>query len=188
MKETEIKILNINKNKITQTLSNLGAKKIFDDEVTTIFFDFSDSRIANAKNLLRLRQAGPTSTLTYKKIITKESVKEAEEYEVQISSIETTKKILESLELVETYNLQKHRTSYKITNVRFDIDTFTGNLNYIPTFLEIESEKTEQIYKYAELLGFSPKDCLPWSTEEVINHYSKNKQTKSRSFGNKFTR
>ena len=178
MKETEIKILNINKNKIIQILSNLGAEKIFDDKVTTIFFDFSDARIANAKNLLRLRQAGPKSTLTYKKILTKESVKEAEEYEVEISNLQTMKKILESLELVETRNLQKHRTSYRIRNVRFDIDTFEGKLNYIPTFLEIESESTDQIYKYAELLGFSPKDCLPWSTEEVINHYSKNnKQT-----------
>lgn len=172
MKETEVKILNIDKTRIKQILSSLGAERIFDGEVTTIFFDFNDARITNAKNLLRLRQAGPTLTLTYKKILTKESVKEAEEYEVEISSLPMMKKILESLELVETRNLQKHRTSYRLRNVRFDIDTFEGDLKYIPTFIEIESETIDQIYKYAELLGFRPKDCLPWSTDEVINHYS----------------
>ena len=91
MKETEVKILNVDKNKIINSLLNLKAKKIFDDEISTIFFDFTDGRIFNTKNLLRLRQAGPKSTLTYKKILTTESVKEAQEYEVEISNLQTMK-------------------------------------------------------------------------------------------------
>ena len=176
MKETEVKILNVQKNKIENSLLNLKTKKIFDDEISTIFFDFTDGRIFNTKNLLRLRQAGHKSTLTFKKITTTESVKEAQEYEVEVSNLQTMSIILKSLGLKETRFLQKHRTSYKLENARFDIDTYEGELDYIPTLLEIESDSTDSIHKYAQLLGFSPTDCLPWSTEQVISHYSKDKK------------
>ena len=176
MKETEVKILNVDKNKIVNSLLNLKTQKIFDDEISTIFFDFTDGRIFNTKNLLRLRQAGPKSTLTYKKITTTASVKEAQEYEVEVSNLQTMSIILESLGLKETRFLQKHRTSYKLENARFDIDTYEGELDYIPTLLEIESDSTNSIYKYAQILGFSPADCLPWSTEQVISYYSKEKK------------
>jgi predicted adenylyl cyclase CyaB len=172
--ETEVKILNIDKSKIVKTLLGIKAEKIFDDEISTIFFDFSNNHIFNTKKILRLRQAGPKSTLTFKKMLTAESVKEAEEYEVEVSNLQTMKVILESLGLRETRNLVKHRTSYKLEKTRFDIDSYKRELDNIPTFLEIESD-IDSIYKYAQLLGFSPAECLPWSTDQVISHYSKDK-------------
>jgi adenylate cyclase, class 2 len=178
MKETEVKILNVDRSKIVKTLLSMNAEKIFDDEICTIFFDFRDAGILNKKNLLRLRQAGSKSTLTYKKMLITESVKEAEEYEVEISNLQTMKEILELLGLKETKSLVKHRSSYKIQNTRFDIDSYEGELDYIPTFLEIESDIPDSIYRYAQLLGFSPTDCLPWSTEQVISHYLKDKKQK----------
>jgi len=41
--------------------------------------------------------------------------------------------------------------------------------------MEIEAENIDLIYKYAELLGYKPKDCSPWSTEDVIDPYSTKK-------------
>jgi len=172
MKETEVKILNVDKKEIMKKLSQFGAEQIFNDEITTRFFDFEDGRITKAKNVLRLREEGKRSLLTFKKIIRKQSAKEAEEYEVEISDLQTLKKILESLGLSETRNIQKHRTSYKLDQIRFDIDTHENELSHVPSYLEIEAENVELIYKYAELLGYSAKDCLPWSTEDVINYYS----------------
>ena len=49
MKEIEVKVLNVDKQKIEEILSQLGAKKIFDDQITTYFFDFEDDRIAQSK-------------------------------------------------------------------------------------------------------------------------------------------
>lgn len=170
-KETEVKILNVYKSKIVNSLLNMKAEKIFDDEINTIFFDFKDNTIFNANNLLRLRKAGTKSTLTFKKMLNTELVKEAEEYEVEVSDQQIMKIILESLGLRKTRQLLKHRTSYKLQNTRFDIDAYEGELDYIPTFLEIESDNTDSIYKYAKLLGFSPTECLPWSTEQVISYY-----------------
>jgi hypothetical protein len=38
--------------------------------------------------------------------------------------------------------------------------------------MEIEAENIDLIHKYAALLGFKAKDCLSWSTDELIRHYS----------------
>jgi predicted adenylyl cyclase CyaB len=120
MKETEVKILNIDQKKTMEIISRFGAKVIFDGEIKTTFFDFADARISKAKNVLRLRQAGQRALLTFKKILSKQSAKEAEEYEVEVSDLQPMKKILESLGLSETGNIQKNRTSYRLGNVQFD--------------------------------------------------------------------
>ena len=56
MKETEVKILEVNRAKIEKTLANLGAKKVFDGDIETMFFDFKEKTIIKQKNVLRLRK------------------------------------------------------------------------------------------------------------------------------------
>ena len=82
-------------------------------------------------------------------------------------------KILELLGLSVTGNIQKHRTSYRLDDLRFDIDKLENEYAYVPQYLEIEAKNIGLIQKYAKLLGYSTKDCLPWTTDEVINYYSK---------------
>ena len=172
MKEIEAKILEINRQKIEETLTRLGAKKIFDGDIQTFFFDFKDGTIIKAKNVLRLRKEQNQIELTFKKVHVTQTAKVAEEYSVEISNLETMKKILENLGLYVIENMQKHRISYKLDQARFDIDCYYGDYNYIPEFLEIEAENTNSLHKYAALLGFKAEDCLPWSTNELIRHYS----------------
>ena len=172
MKEIEVKILEVNRQKIEETLARLGAKKIFDGDIQTLFFDFKDGTIIKAKNVLRLRKEQNKTELTYKKVHVTQTAKVAEEYSVEVSNLETMKKILENLGLSIIENMQKHRVSYKLDHARFDIDRYSGDYGYIPEFLEIEAENTDLIHKYAALLGFKAKDCLPWSTNELIRHYS----------------
>ena len=85
------------------------------------------------------------------------------------------KKILENLGLDETESMEKHRVSYTLQNVRFDIDRYLDQYEYIPEFLEIEAENIDLIYEYAKLLGFKSEDCLPRSTSELTQHYSSSK-------------
>ena len=145
-----------------------------------MFFDFKDGSIVKAKNVLRLRKEQDKIELTFKKVHITETAKLAEEYTVEVSNLETMKKILENINLSIIENMQKHRVSYKIDHTRFDIDHYTGNYRYIPEFLEIESENIDLIHKYAALLGFQAKDCLPWSTDELISHYSFKKSQNQR--------
>ncbi|MGD0203185.1 MAG: CYTH domain-containing protein [Candidatus Bathyarchaeia archaeon] len=172
MKELEVKILEVNRIKIEETLTSLGAKKVFDGDIQTMFFDFKDGAIIKAKNVLRLRKEQDKTELTYKKVHITETAKLAEEYSVEVSNLETMKKILENIGLSITESMQKHRVSYTLNHTRFDIDCYAGDYGYIPELLEIESENIDLIHKYAALLGFQAKDCLPWSTDELIRHYS----------------
>jgi adenylate cyclase class 2 len=171
MKETEVKILEVNKAKAEKTLANLGAKKVFDGDIKTLFFDFKKGTIIKQKNVLRLRKEQDKTELTYKKVYFTPSTKTAEEYSVEVSSLETMEKILKNLGLSIIESMQKHRVSYTIDDARFDFDRYFGRYGFIPEFLEIEANNTDLIYKYAALLGFKRKDCLPWSTTELINHY-----------------
>jgi adenylate cyclase, class 2 len=174
MKEVEAKILEVNKNQIETSLARLGAKKVFDCEIETFFFDFKDGTIVKAKNLLRLRREEKVE-LTYKTVHQTQNAKVAEEYTVEVSDIETMKNILEFLGLSVTESMRKHRVSYTLDKARFDMDRYEGKYSYIPEFLEIEAESAESIHKYAGLLGFSSKNCLPWSTQDLINYYSSKK-------------
>ncbi len=173
MKETEVKILEINRQKIEQILGELGAKKVFEGEIQSIFLDFKDFQISKQEDLLRLRKTSKKTELTYKKIKHKQTVKIAEEYTVEVSDLEIMLKILESLGLSITGKMEKHRISYKLEKAQFDIDKYNGAYAFIPEFLEIEAGDIDQIYKYAKLFGYKHRDCRPWSTEEIIHHYSK---------------
>lgn len=175
MQEIEVKILEVDLKKIEETLTRKGAKKVFDGEITTLFFDFEDHRIINAKDVLRLREEREKTELTYKKVHASQSAKTAEEYSVEVSSLDATRKILESLGLAVMESMQKHRVSYKLGDARFDIDRYSGDYSFIPEFLEIEAQNIDEIYRNAALLGFTSKDCLPWSTNELIQHYSGSK-------------
>ncbi|MGA2385647.1 MAG: class IV adenylate cyclase [Candidatus Bathyarchaeia archaeon] len=175
MREVEVKILEIDRRKVEQTLIGLGAKKVFDGDIQTFFFDFKDGRIIKAKDVLRLRMEQDKPELTYKKVHVTQTAKTAEEYTVEVSSLETVKRILENLGLSVTESMQKHRVSYTLTDVRFDIDRYFGIYAYIPEFMEIEAENAGLIHRYAQLLGYKVEDCLPWSTTELIQHYSRGK-------------
>jgi adenylate cyclase class 2 len=175
MKEIEVKILDVNRPTIEQTLAVLGAKKIFDGDIETVFFDYKDGTIIKQKNVLRLRREQDKIELTFKKVHVTQIAKTAEEYSVEVSSLETMEEILENLGLSIIGRMQKHRVSFTVEGARFDFDRYLGDYGYIPEFLEIEAQSADLIYKFAELLGFEAKDCLPWSTTDLILHYSHKK-------------
>ena len=173
MQEIEVKILNIDRRRIEERLLSLGAEKVFDGHVENLFFDFKNRALAEAKNLIRLRKEDDKTVLTFKKFLGNEAAKTVEEYEVVVSDMENMKKILESLGLSVTENMHKHRVSYRLNHAHFDIDKYEREYGYIPEFLEIEAENTDTIRKCAKLLGFTIEDCLPWSTEDLVNYYKK---------------
>jgi predicted adenylyl cyclase CyaB len=176
MKEIEVKILEIKRKNVEETLVRLGAKKVFDGDIRTLFFDFEDGKIIKAKDVLRLRKEEDKIELTYKKVRVDKAAKNAEEYSVEVSDLEMTEKILQNLGLGIIDDMLKHRVSYKLDTARYDMDRYLGKYDFIPEFLEIEAENVKAIHHYAGLLGYEPKDCLPWSTKELIEYYSKKRK------------
>ena len=168
MNEIEVKILEIDAADIQKRLKALGAKKVFDGEVSWTSFDFPAGRLSREK-MLRLRKVGDKAELTYKKLLSTKGAKISEEIETKVADFEATKKILVSIGLSEKrgYPLHKHRISYVLKNVRFEIDTFQD----FPTYLEIEGPDQNTINQYVEKLGFALSQTKPWGVRELFAHY-----------------
>jgi len=173
MKEVEVKILEIDQATVESKLTSLGATETLDEDEETVFFDFPDSTITKAKNLLRLRRIGKTTTLGFKEFVASDSAKVRIEHEVIVSDFEAANSILRCLGLLPTARLSKHRRSYSLEGrVRVDVDTYTGAHSNIPTLLEIEGADITTVYAHAKLLGFEPERCKSWTTFELLDYYS----------------
>jgi predicted adenylyl cyclase CyaB len=174
MHEVELKIVGIDRRKVEEKLESLDASKTFEGVVESMFFDFPDSSIARANNLLRLRRIGDRVELTFKKFIENENAKVREEYEVLVSDFEKMKQILESIGLVANQRMEKHRISYALKDgVKIDLDKYSGELSYIPDLMEVEAEDIATLHSHVRFLGFKPEDGKPWTTFELIDFYSK---------------
>lgn len=171
MQEVEVKILEINPQKVAQTLAKIGFQKVFDGDILTIFIDTEDGQIHKRRDVLRLRKEGDRAELTYKEVKIDKNAKTAAEHTVEVSDLETAIQILQKAGLSVKQRMNKHRVSYKTQDARFDIDTYKEEFSFIPPFMEIEAP-VDIIEKYAKQLGYQKKDCLPWSTDELIAHYT----------------
>lgn len=170
MEEVEVKILEINPQQVAEALAKMGATKVFDGDIETLFIDTKNGEIHQRRDVLRLRREGGKAELTYKEVKYGADAKVAEEYTVEVSDCETALKILQLAGLSVTQRMDKHRVSYKTADARFDIDTYQGEFGFIPPFMEIEASEAA-IEKYAKQLGYEKKQCLPWSTDELVAHY-----------------
>ena len=172
MKETEVKILGIDRNAVEKKLLALGAKIVFDDQIHAFYYDFPDNSIKRNGHTLRLRLEGEKSFITMKKDLEGRLAKIKEETEIEVSAFNEMKYLLETLGLKIWLEVKKHRTSFELKGTHFEIDTHHDAYNYIPQFLEIEGHDIETIYAYAALLGFTKNDCKPWDILQVAAYYS----------------
>jgi len=173
MEEIEVKILEINPKEIEKKLIKLGAKKKFDGIIRSFTLDFPNRVLHKDKILLRLRTMGETGFVTLKKGKDTKKIKVCEETEITVSDLEKMKLIFEELGLMKVNSMEKTRKSYCLGKTHFEIEKYKGEHNNVPAFLEIESTSAKVIYKYAKLLGYNEKDCLPWTAGDVIKHYIK---------------
>jgi len=178
MKETEVKIIGIDRGRVEARLVSLGASKIFEGDEETVFFDFPGNPITGAKNLLRLRKIDNNTTLAFKKYVQNGAGKVRDEYEVYVSGFEPMRLILESLGLFAIQRMEKHRASYSLRSVRVDLDKYGGRFSHIPDLMEIEGEDVATIRSHVELLGFQPEDCKSWTTFDLVDYYSGKKVPK----------
>lgn len=169
--EIEVKILEVDRERLEDKLKSMGARKVFDGEISALYFDFEDKSIRKANDIMRLRKAGNKTFLTFKGFLHNKGAKVREELEVEVADFEIAKRILESLGMHTYKSISKHRISYALENVHFEFDKYTGEYSSIPEFLEIEANDEETIYKFAAMLGFKREDCKPWGGDDLVNHY-----------------
>ena len=169
MKEIEVKILEINVGKTEKKLKEIGAEKVFSGELVDSYFDFPDKRLEKEEKILRLRNKGDRVILTYKKMINREKAKVMDEHELEVHDFQLLKTIFKELSLFPVYEFKKHRTTYELNEIHFEIDKYPG----IPAFLEIEAPDLATINEMVSKLGFSPDETNSYSIKEVLEHYDK---------------
>jgi len=169
----EVKILGASHKDLESKLFELGAEKIFDGIIDAYFFDNFQRDIRNAGETLRLRTEGERTVMTYKKVIPSDTVKIRDETEINVSDFEEARKLLEGLGYTCYDNVTKRRITYRINDTKFEFDIHQGKNSFIPEFFEIEGQNPEEIYNYAEKLGFSKEDCTNYSITELKEKYSK---------------
>jgi predicted adenylyl cyclase CyaB len=173
MREIEIKILNVSRKETEGKLTGLGAKKIFDDDIHAVYYDFTDKALRNGKTAFRLRREGKRSVLTLKTHVENSEAKVRDEIEVVVGDFMVMRSILEAVGFRVWLEMKKHRVTYELSGVHFEFDKYHDRYEYIPEFLEIEGSDIETVYDYAEILGFRKEDCKPWDSLQVAEYYSK---------------
>ena len=171
MKEIEIKILELNPEEIRNKLTNLGAEKVFDGRVHAIHFDVPDERLRKAGETLRIRKVDDQVELCFKGKNISGKFKTKEEIEVTTSNFDDTIKIFEKLGFERFYEGKKRRESYKLGNIRFEIDTYPN----MPTFLEIEAPTEEEVVEYVQKLGYTMDQTSNLTALELEKYYKTKK-------------
>lgn len=157
MLEKEIKILEIDKKDIVNKLIDLWAIQTFDWFIHDVYYDFPDwdwMKMENNKRLFRVRKKWEIHLYTIKRKRNKKSewweswLKVADEWENQITDVESFTKVLEKYGMTKTREKMKHRVSFKLNNIEFDIDDY----EWIPSLMEIEASTSEEINNYIKIL------------------------------------
>jgi predicted adenylyl cyclase CyaB len=170
--EIEVKILEINRAQVEEKLASLGAIKVFDDEIHARYYDLPDQRLKSSGITLRLRKEGPKAVVTLKMDVANPAAKERKEHETAVGDFEVMRTILESMGFVAWLEMKKHRTSYELGNVHFELDRYYGKYSHIPEFLEIEGRDMETVFRHAEALGFGRHECRPWDAVGLAAYYA----------------
>ncbi|EEI83447.1 class IV adenylate cyclase [Anaerococcus tetradius] len=141
-REIEVKVLDIDIDKMKEKLESLGGKLINHEFQTNYTFipkgegEFSDG-------YLRIRETIYTNgenkdiELTFKEVKTVDDVRINNEYTTHIDSVTMMIKILEHMGIELEYQGKKERISYTYKNQRFDIDIWDKE-TYPKPYMEIE--------------------------------------------------
>lgn len=156
--EYEVRILEIDKDKIISKLEELGAKRIFDDIQKRYVYDYNPSE---TNKWIRLRTNGRKSTLAIKEV-TSNKIDGTKELEIEVSDFEKTKDILSELGYEYRSYQENHRIQYLLDDVEIDIDTWP----MIPTYMEIEGLECK-INDIIEKLGFKKEDAISLDVQSI---------------------
>lgn len=152
-------------------LSEIGAKKVYDDERTIITLDTPERIFLNQKDkLIRITDEGSikvTMHVNQSKTEIKEGIK------FKASRLKETMDFFHQLGLDPISKVKAKRVSYELGKIDFDIDKFPA----IPAFLEIDIEfLKEEGYELEQLLkkiGLENNKVVVMGTEDIHKLYGK---------------
>ena len=142
--EYEVRILNIDQEKIKNKLKELNAKFQWDCLQRRYVYDFVPK--VDGK-WIRLRTNEKKTTLTIKNLISAK-IDGTKELEIEVDDFEKTNLLLQELGFKPKGYQENRRCQYLLDGVEVDIDLWP----LIPAYLEIEGKNEAEVYNTLEKL------------------------------------
>ena len=147
--EYEVRVLEIDKDKLIKKLNEIGAK--FNGEYNQKRYVYNTVPKCDGK-WLRLRTNGKETTLTYKSV-EKDTIDGTKELEIKVDDFNKTNELLEIAGIKAKGYQENNRVQYVLDDVEIDIDTWP----MIPTYVEIEGKSEESVLNIIKKLGINDK-------------------------------
>lgn len=157
--EYEVRVLEIEVEKIKQKLNELGANLVEDVFQRRYVYDFNPKK---QNKWIRLRTNGIKTTLTIK-TIESSSIDGTKELEIEVNDFDAANEILSELGYKPRGFQENKRIRYNLNGVEIDIDTWP----LIPTYLEIEGKSEKEVFDTLELLNISKEKSTSLDVQSI---------------------
>lgn len=138
-------------------LEHVGARCVQPERLfRRAVYDFPDGLLDRRGAWVRVRDEGDRITMSYKQAPPGAKIADCFETELMIDSYDNGVTFCEDLGMVRKSYQETKRESWKVSDAKFDIDTWPG----IPTFIEVEAATEDTVRRYVEELGFAWSDAL----------------------------
>ena len=171
MRELEVKILNMDLEELEAKIQGLGARLISKEVQVNTLIDSKDNFIQDQlDSYMRIRETKSLLTdeikftLTMKKNVDREGIRENIEINTDISDRKSMLEILKSLGYEVFKEGYKERTSYSLGNIRFDLDKW-DELTYPHPYMEIEVNDEDELEGIVKLLDIAKENI---STKSIV--------------------
>lgn len=175
-RELEVKILDVDREKLLPRIFELWGRLDFEKEFTAIWMLCGET---NKKVRIRLEWDKVAVEQKIKIDNPSSSFKEAEEIGYIVNNFEEQILFFETLWFKQISKSVKIRISYALENedfwkIKIEFDKYS-DLDWIsiPELLEIEGESEEKILKIAKELGFSENDLKNYWATKLLEIYKK---------------
>ena len=157
--EYEIRVLEIDKDKLIKRLNELNAKFIGEFNQKRYVYNIIPKRDGR---WLRLRTNGKKTTLTYKSV-EKNSIDGTKELEIEVEDFEKTNNLLELVGVKNKGYQENNRIQYILDGVEIDIDSWP----LIPTYAEIEGENEESVLNILKKISIDDKKVTTLDVQSI---------------------
>lgn len=164
--EFEVRVLEINQDKIIKKLTSLNAEFQFDCIQRRYVYDLSPT---DKKRWIRLRTNGNRTTLTIKNLVSSE-IDGTQELEIEVDNFERCNLVLKELGFEPKGYQENRRRQYILNGVEIDIDSWP----LIPTYMEIEGPSEEAVYYTLSVLGIEKDECTSKDVNSIYLDYGHN--------------
>lgn len=175
MRELEVKILNMDLKELESKIQGLGATLISKEIQVNTLIDSKDNFIQDElDSYMRIRETKSLLTdkvkftLTMKRNINRDGIRENIEINTDISDKESMLEILKTLGYEVFKEGYKERTSYILGNVRFDLDKWDTSTYPYP-YMEIEVNDEDELEEMIKLLNIPKENISTKSIVELAN-------------------